>query len=374
MAEVVPRHSPGFADGTAALPFIEPESGVERLPRIVLTGEVNSGKTTLVNFLLQAELLVADIVPNTLCPTLLRFGDTAHLRVHRGDGTVALRSLADLHRIGRESVQFIEVYLPSPVLRAMEILDLPGFVSVADAESARKWVAEADVQIWCTAATQAWRASEEAKWQSLACPRNSALLVLTCRDQLSVRQLGEVCERISRETQRFFSQWTAIAASQAIAARNPRGEIVRHDLWGSAGVDDFVTKLKDLLDQAMAPRRALPPALWRAPSSSVARELPHPVPAFEQVSLRVLEAGYAAASAQQMAAIMAREFENYASLILGPWLRLNRPVLGREAVEALIPRSEAEILDYLIAAEGGSSMASLQRILAQIEAELTEAI
>jgi hypothetical protein len=373
MAEVLPRHRPGFADGIAALPFIEPEGSVERLPRIVLTGEVNSGKTTLVNFLLQAELLVADIVPNTLCPTLLRFGDTAHLRVHRGDGAVALRSLADLHRIGRESVQFIEVYLPSPVLRAMEILDLPGFVSVADAESTRKWVSAADVQIWCTPATQAWRASEAAKWQSLACSRTSALLVLTCRDQLSAYQLGEVCERISRETKRFFSQWTAIAASQAIAARNPRGEIVRHDLWGSAGVEDFITKLKDLLDQAMAPRPALPPALWRAQSSSLARELPHPVPAFEHVSVSVLGVG-GAASARQMAAIMAREFENYSSLILRPWLRLNRPALDREAVEALIPRSEAEILDYLIAADGSSSLASLRRILIQIEAELTEAI
>jgi hypothetical protein len=374
MAEVLPRHSPGFSDGTSTLTFIEPEGRVERLPRIVLVGEVNSGKTTLVNFLLQAELLVADIVPNTLCPTLLRFGDTAHLRVHRGDGAVALRSLADLHRIGRESVQFIEVYLPSPVLRTMEILDLPGVVSVADAESKRTWVAAADVQIWCTPATQAWRASEAAKWQSLACPRNSALLVLTCRDQLSAHQLGEVSERISRETQRFFSQWTAIAASQAIAARNPRGEIVRNDLWGSAGVEDFITKLRDLLYQAMAPRRGLSPALSRALSSSTARELPHPVPSFESVSLRVLGAGAAAASAQQMAAIMAREFENYASLILGPWLRLNRPVLDRQAIEALIPKSETEILDYLLAADGRSSLAWVQGILKQIEAELIEAI
>ena len=251
MGKVLSRQSPGSAGESTGLPFAEAGSDAPRIPRIVLTGEVNSGKTTLANFLLQAELLAVDIVPNTLCPTLLRFGDTAHLRVHRADGAVALRSLADLHRVGSERVQFIEVYLPSAVLRAIEILDLPGFVSLADAEAKRQWVAAADVQIWCTAATQAWKASEQAKWQSLGCPRNGALLVLTYRDLLPRQQLGEVGERMSRETQRFFSQWTAISTSQAIAARNPRGEIVREDLWRSTGVEDFIKKLKDLLHGAM---------------------------------------------------------------------------------------------------------------------------
>ncbi len=263
--------------------------GSSGVPRVVLAGEANSGKTTLVNFLLQAQLLIADIVPNTPCPTLLRFGETAHLRVYGPDGAAAVRSIADLHRLGRERVDFVEVYLPSTVLRKMEILDLPGFASKADAEAKRHWVSAADIPIWCTPATQAWKASEQAMWLALAPPKNLSFLVLTHRDLLSDKQLSEVAERMSRETQRYFSHWTAIATAEAIAARNPRGQIVRKDIWPSTGVEDFMKKLMDLLQSVMTQRQDPQPPSRGNAVGSADPGMPHPVRSFAQMRQRVLQ-------------------------------------------------------------------------------------
>ncbi|NJM33724.1 MAG: hypothetical protein HC850_02335 [Rhodomicrobium sp.] len=109
------RPGPGMNGAIEALRHVwaRPEN-LPAIPRVALAGEPNSGKTTLVNFLLQAQLLVVDIFPNTPCPTLLRFGDTAHLRAYRTDGSAALRPLSDLHRMGREAIAFIEIFLPAP--------------------------------------------------------------------------------------------------------------------------------------------------------------------------------------------------------------------------------------------------------------------
>jgi Dynamin family len=390
MTGMPPRSGANGASDTLHRIAAAPGSGVA-VPRLVLAGEANSGKTTLVNFLLQAQLLVADIVPNTPCPTLLRFGETAYLRVHHLDGHSAIRSLADLHRLGREQVRLIEVYLPSAVLRRMEILDLPGFASRADAEAKSNWLASADIRIWCTPATQAWKASEKEIWLSLGKPRASSFLVLTHRDLLSETQLGDVSERMSRETQRFFSHWTSIATPEAIAARNPRGEIVKREAWTSTGVEDFMKKLMDLLQGVMAPRREPPPSSPPPPAplpaprpaaeprpgaaAAASADASHPVSSFAQMRQRLLKALSAQNSAEQAAAMLAGELNGYANKVLTPWISAKGSAALKAAnIEALIPRSDAEIVAYLLPQPADPAPFTAGKILKQIEAELAEAL
>lgn len=343
-----------------------------RVPRVVLAGETNSGKTTLANLLLQDQLLAVDIVPNTACPTLLRFGETPHLRAHQADGSAGIRPLADLHDIDGEKPRFLEIYLPSDVLRKIEILDLPGFLSHADAEAKSRLVRTADIQIWCTPATQAWKASEQAMWLSFTAPPKSSFLVLTHRELLSDKQFDDVAERMSRETMRFFSCWTAIAA------RNPSGRLIGQDVRPLAGVEDFMRKLGDLLQNVVTERRGMDQGIEVLPSrrptaDSAKSSLPHPLSSFVQFRQRILNALTREKTVEGSAAILAGALETYVTEVLKPWMTLKRfSTHEASRLEKLIPASEVEILQYLSPLSPDPSIRISERILDQIEAELTE--
>lgn len=254
----------------------------------------------------------------------------------------------------------------------MEILDLPGFVSRADAEAKSHWLTSADILIWCTPATQAWKASEQAIWTSFNAPSAFSFLVLTHKDLLSERQLGEVAGRLSRETRRYFSHWTAIATPDAIAARNPRGQIVKKEVWTSTGVEDFMKKLMDLLQGVMTQRKDAPPLADKAPSRQ--NGLPHPVAPFAQVRLEILQKLASRKTPEETATLMAAELAAYFRDVLRPWLASqSNPPLKPEIAEKLIPRTDAEIVGYLVPLPGGSPVFTAEDILDQIGAELEEA-
>jgi hypothetical protein len=379
-----------------------PVAGAElraRVPRIAVAGEANSGKTTLVNLLLQSQLLVADIVANTPCPTLVRFGETAHLRLNAADGSSSMRPLAELRRLGREQLACVEVILPNPILRGLEILDLPGFASRAEAEAHAHWLAGADLAIWCTAATQAWKASEHAMWLSLRSAPARSFLVLTHRDLLSQAQLAEVGARMTRETRRFFADWTAIAAPQAVNTRFAPAE------GGAAsGVEDFASKLRLLLQAAAAQPRQLaataeepapptfraPPVAVLAPAlaaatpaslaatpaqipapASVPAAIAHPLISLALIRRRVLAVAAETLAPAEAAALLARELEGFAQGVIRPWLRAqNLPPEAIAAVAGFIPTGEAELAVWVEAGQPG--LASLTKILKQIEGELRE--
>jgi hypothetical protein len=347
----------------------------------VVAGETNSGKTTLVNLLLRAELLTTDIVPNTPCPILLRFGETAHLRLQREDGEFSIHPLSDLHRLGRTGAQFAEVILPSSVLRRIEILDLPGLVSAEDAQSRSRWMKATDIIIWCTPATQAWKASELAMWQALGLPQALSLLVLTHRDLLSARQFEDVAQRISRETQHFFSHWSAIATSKAIAARNPRGQIVKKDVWIATGVEDFMKKLVYLLQNVPTPsserrpdadKRPMP-ADEAAPADN--RGVPHPLPAFAALKKQIRSQTAQSSPKQQTSGLLANELAAYCDQILTPWLDANRWKPAEAAtLVSLVRISEAELAQYFPTKSGGYASRASFMVLDQIEAELGDVL
>jgi GTPase Era involved in 16S rRNA processing len=85
-----------------------------------------------------------------------------------------------------QSIFRLEVGLPSPRLRAMQILDLPGLADPRfDASLADLVLHNVDAVLWCTVSTQAWKESERAVWEQIS-PRlqNRGLLVTTHCDHL----------------------------------------------------------------------------------------------------------------------------------------------------------------------------------------------
>ena len=175
--ESLHRYDPALAACAAGLARME--AVLARPPRVVILGDVNSGKTSVADLLLGVGLLPSSVVANTRMPVLIRYAETATLHAV-GDDTRRLLTKEDLDElpVGVE-LKALEIGLPSERLSEFEILDTPAMSAAHGIND------EGDIRIWCTVATRAWTESERAFWSAL--PRRSwrnALLVATHKDAL----------------------------------------------------------------------------------------------------------------------------------------------------------------------------------------------
>jgi hypothetical protein len=155
------------------------EAVLARPPRVVILGEVNSGKTSVADLLLGVGLLPSSVVANTRLPVLIRYAEATTLHAIDGD-TRRLLTNEDLDSLPASvELKALEIGLPSARLTEFEILDTPALSEAGDTN------VDGDIRIWCTVATRAWTESERAFWSAL--PRRSwrnALLVATHKDAL----------------------------------------------------------------------------------------------------------------------------------------------------------------------------------------------
>ncbi|BDA67334.1 hypothetical protein CAL7716_015000 [Calothrix sp. PCC 7716] len=130
--------------------------------RIAVVGEFTRGKTTLLNALLEQEVLTSDRRPNTATSTILKYGTIPHIRVRYFDSTglepldISTQNLAaDLvgytsdggmdeekyeallrgdKKSLAEQIEGVHVWVPSEFLklRGYELIDTPGLGSIFD--------------------------------------------------------------------------------------------------------------------------------------------------------------------------------------------------------------------------------------------------
>ncbi len=134
--------------------------------RIAILGEPNSGKSSLANLLIGSATVPALPVRNTRLPTLLKYAPApiAAAVDERGKRF----TLSARESIPPGIISYVEVGLPSEILRLAEIMDFPGSATpqfLARGSFALKY--GIDAAIWATVATQAWRESERMAWLEL---------------------------------------------------------------------------------------------------------------------------------------------------------------------------------------------------------------
>ena len=178
----------------------------QRLPRMIVTGEFSAGKTKLINGLVGQQVLPSNVTSTSLPPVWLIYGKDVSFRIDL-DGNV--HEVSGLDEVNVHDTLVYVTAVESDTLRHMDIIDTPGN-SDPNIPSAcwERMVGHADMMIWCTGATQAWRQSEKSTVRDLPQPlRDQGMLLITQADRIAEeRQQEKLKRRVSRDASQFLSE------------------------------------------------------------------------------------------------------------------------------------------------------------------------
>ena len=188
-------------------------------PRIVLLGEFNAGKSTLANALIGAAVLPTSVHANTRVPLLIHYSETPVLTYEDHDRVRRPLAMAAVEDLAQGKARMLRVGLPLPRLKSFELIDTPGLangtagVDELGLEACRR----SHIAVWCTVATQAWKASERAVWMGLPSRlRQRSLLAVTHQDAVhSERDCQRLMARLDAEAAGHFGGIAMVAACEA---------------------------------------------------------------------------------------------------------------------------------------------------------------
>jgi hypothetical protein len=217
---------------------------VTRKPRIALMGEFSAGKSTLSNLLMGVRPLPEKVTATRLSPVWITFGTEDPYRVDI-DGSEETITLEQLEEIPVQETRYIHLSIESDILEVCDLIDFPGISDPnMSSDVWERMLTEVDAVIWCTHATQAWRQSEAAVWDTMPeTIRQHSILLITRYDKLTTdRDRLRVFKRVKRETEGLFGGTFPVSLLQAIKA----GE--DYDLWDASGAGPFTEHLIDVIE------------------------------------------------------------------------------------------------------------------------------
>lgn len=231
-------------------------------PRVALMGEFSAGKSTLSNLLIGKSALPVNITATQLPPVWMSYGSEAPYRVdldeqeHDVDPSLAGVSVTDTNHI--------RIFHESRFLKCADLIDMPG---ISDPNMAadvwQRVLPNADIIVWCSHATQAWRQSEAAVWSTLPTSfHDKSILLLTRMDKiLSDRDRLRVIKRVERETEGLFRKVMPVSLIHALEA----GE--DSEAWTESGADALLATLMELIDEVASGKSGRPVSRIRSASA-----------------------------------------------------------------------------------------------------------
>lgn len=213
-------------------------------PCVALMGEFSAGKSTLSNLLIGKAALPVNVTATQLPPVWMSYGKDAPYSVdhdqqeHDVDPSLSGVSVSETNHI--------RIFHESRFLKFADLIDMPG---ISDPNMAadvwQRVIHHADIVVWCSHATQAWRQSEAAVWSTMPTSfHDKSLLLLTRMDRiLSEKDRSRVIKRVERETEGQFRQVLPVSLIQALEAGNDA------DAWAMSGAGTLLESLIGLIDE-----------------------------------------------------------------------------------------------------------------------------
>ncbi|RHZ95602.1 hypothetical protein D1122_14285 [Cereibacter sphaeroides] len=195
--------------------------GPARRLRVVVAGEVRAGKSSVINALLRQPVLPMLSRPGACPAFLVRHApdEAGTVLLHHGTGATdrapALDAATDFGGAG-----LCEVLVDAPHLAGIELVELPSPSNGEVGPEALALMAGADLLVWVSIASQAWRLSERSVVARLPPMRERSVIVLSRGDKLrSAADWDRIEDRVQREAGPFFGAVAFVqAARDAIRA------------------------------------------------------------------------------------------------------------------------------------------------------------
>lgn len=255
---------------------------LSRPPRVALIGEFNTGKSTLTNTLLGSATLPTSVTENTRLPVLVHYAARPSLSVEFADRRHVPVSWTEVAGIAFTEARMLHLGLPIERLKTFELIDTPGLgTGLGEIDSlALDACQRAHVAVWCTAATQAWRASELSVWQRMpARLKRSSVLAITYKDALaSERDASKLRARLRSEAAPQFRSLVLISATQAAEARRQGAGVVEDRQWQTSGGAGFSAAVSSSVSTVLAQRLNSAERLLNQMTSDVGTEPSSPQP------------------------------------------------------------------------------------------------
>ena len=197
--------------------------------KIVVAGEFNSGKSTLINAFLRSEIMPTKVTRETVTVNRLVYGPDYLLKLHfrdrkRDPKIIPCTGKADIDKKIREQVnpqaneiKIVDVHYPDEKnLLYFSVIDTPGVnFSEKDSETTAAMLADADVIIWLTREYYQKEHQQVKKLRS----QNKTLKIIGIMnyiDMLSEDDVSEQFEHIKKTSQGVFDEIFSISAKWAI--------------------------------------------------------------------------------------------------------------------------------------------------------------
>nr|WP_239055992.1 dynamin family protein [Campylobacter lari] len=102
---------------------------------IAIIGQFSSGKSTLLNLILQKECLPTGVVPVTFKPTFLRYAREYFLRVEYEDGSDEIVDINELAKFSDQrnklkETKSLHLFAPIELLKDITLIDTPGLMQM----------------------------------------------------------------------------------------------------------------------------------------------------------------------------------------------------------------------------------------------------